>query len=228
MYKVKVSLVSVLALCVISTSAFGAITNLEIPISNSFDDYEEHLDTGSIDFTSSDLEMPYEDAGQAKPQLVGLFFTDKGDISPGDTILNALVRFTVDKIDKTPQGTANVVIHGVIGNSGPVLSAQILTNAAVKWSAPLAAKDDDVFTADISDIVQEIIDQVGWASGQAIGLVISDDPDAPSTGVREYESYSGANGDLDRTPTLFVSIPEPATMVLLGVGALGLLRRKKR
>ncbi len=224
----KVLLVFV-TLCVIGTSAFGEIT---IPITASYNDYEEHLDDSSLDFSSSDLEMAYEDwdgtGGFAyDPQIVGLFFTDTGAISPGDTIYNAQVRFDVDSISKE-QGTVNLLIRGVLGNGGPLLSAKGLTAASVQWSPTVAAAThEDKFTSDISAIVQEIIDTAGWTSGEDIGLVFMDDPSNPSAGVREYESFDGAGDNLDRVPTLLVTIPEPATMLLLGLGGLGLLRKRR-
>jgi len=217
------------AMCMIGTSAFGEIT---IPISAGYNDYEEHLDTGALDFGSTDLEMPYEDwdgdGGFAyDPQLVGLFFTDTGAISPGDTIYDAQVRFDVDSISKE-QGTVNLLIRGVLGNGGPALSAKTLTTAVVQWSPTVAAAThEDKFTSDISAIVQEIIDMAGWTSGEDIGLIFMDDPSNPSAGVREYESFDGAGDNLDRIPTLLVTIPEPATMLLLGLGGLALRRRRR-
>ena len=221
-----------LALCMIGTFAFGAITELEIPIAASYYDYEEHLDAGRLDFSSSDLEFPYEDNNVpgSDPQLVGLFFTGVA-IDPGETIVSAQVRFDVDSLSKN-RGPVNLLIWGVLGgNYGPfLLSDKILTATAVQWSPTVAAAThEDKFTSDISAIVQEIIDQVGWASGDTIGLVIGDDPGNPSTGIREYESFDGAmSSNLpDRIPTLLVTIPEPATMVLLGLGGLALIRRRR-
>ena len=44
---------------------------------------------------------------------------------------------------------------------------------------------------DISAILNELVNQAGWASGNAVLLAIRDDPDAPSTGLRCVESVEG-------------------------------------
>lgn len=233
MCKVMICLVSVLVLCLVGTSAFGAITVLEIPIASSNNDVEEDLGNGNLDYTSSDLEFVFEDTvDSAGAQIVGLFFTGV-DIAPGTTILEAYVRFDADDVDNDRHvGAANVLIRGELSDSYPVapwlLSGRTMTDA-VAWSPEQwTVKHDKYNTSDISVIIQQIIDQAEWTTGGTIALQFSDDPDNPSTGMREAESFNGAGTNLDRIPTLFVTIPEPATMVLLGVGALGLLRRKKR
>jgi hypothetical protein len=51
-------------------------------------------------------------------------------------------------------------------------------------------------TPDLSALLQEIIGQDGWASGNAIALLISDDASNPSTGIRgadAFEDHSAAN-----------------------------------
>lgn len=236
MCKVMVCLASVLVLCVISTSAFGAIT-MEIPIAADMYDIEEHLDNGDVDGDSSDLELVFEDwdaGGFVKdPQIVGLFFTGV-DLDPGIEILEAYVRFDADEVggDKHA-GAANILIRGELADTYTVvpisLGDRTMTDA-VAWSPEeWTVKHDKYNTSDISAIVQQIIDQAEWANGGTIALQFSSDPDNPSTGIREAESFDGAGTNVDRRPTLVLTVvPEPATLVLLGVGVLGLLRRKKR
>jgi len=231
----KQILVLFIVLCMIGTSAFGAIT-MEIPIAASGYDIEEHLDNGDVDADSSDLEFAYEDwddGGFVKdPQIVGLFFTGV-DLDPGIEILEAYVRFDADDVDNDRHvGEANILIRGELAGSYPVapisLADRNLTDA-VPWSPEQWTETHVKYnTSDISAIVQEIIDQAEWANGGTIALQFSSDPDNPSTGIREAESFNGAGTNLDRIPTLVLTVvPEPATMVLLGLGGLALLRRRR-
>jgi hypothetical protein len=49
----------------------------------------------------------------------------------------------------------------------------------------------DERTPDISSIIQQIVDQPGWAGG-AIVLMFRDNPANPSQGTREAESVDGS------------------------------------
>lgn len=230
MNKIKfLTMISVVAVCLISTSVFAS-TVIEIPIAGGNYDYEQRVSDGDLDFTSSDLEFPVDfDDASDDVQLVGLFFTGV-DLDPGMTIIDAYVRFDVDAVGNAKHlGEANILISGVLGGISPLLSDKILTTNVAAWSPEVwDTTHEKKNTSDISAVVQEIIDQSGWANGGTIALVFSDDPANPSTGLREAESFNGAGVDVDRIPTLVLTVvPEPTSLVLLGVGALGLLRRKR-
>ncbi len=61
-------------------------------------------------------------------------------------------------------------------------------------------------TADLSAILQEIIDQAGWASGNALVLIFSDDKSKPSSGIRCADAIEdGATG-----PLLHIEVFNPA------------------
>jgi len=202
------SLVSVLSL--VSTNvALGGVVDIRIAAGN--DDVEQHLNDGRIDRGSSDLEIPYEDGGSpaTDEQVIGLRFVSI-PIPKGAVITSAYVEIEVDKVDKEgSQAPVNVIIQGELSPDAPGFSgnANDLTDrtsltAAVNWSIPeWTEKDAKWQTSDISAIIQEILDQDGWAAGNALVLIIRDDKDDPSTGLREAESY---NGEAEAAPLLHV------------------------
>jgi len=161
-------------------------------ISNDADDVEEAVTSGSIDMASSDLEMPYENTGKGNPQIIGVRFTGI-PIPKGATITEAWVRFQVDE-DKGGTEPVNLIIEGELSpnpaafssTSGNV-SSRPRTTAKVQWSVPnwttVGDHGPDQTTPNIASIIQEIVNQNGWASS-AIVLMFRDNPANPSTGVR--------------------------------------------
>ncbi|MHC4487284.1 MAG: discoidin domain-containing protein, partial [Planctomycetota bacterium] len=79
-------------------------------VADDADDVEEAVATGSMDMTSSDLELPYENTGQGNPQIIGVRFTGI-PIPKGATITDAWVRFQVDE-DKGGTEPVNLIIEG--------------------------------------------------------------------------------------------------------------------
>ncbi len=78
------------------------------------------------------------------------------------------------------------------------LSSRPTTIAKVQWSVPVWVKGDqgpDQTSTNIASIIQEIIDLPGWASGNSLVLIIRDDPDNPSAGLREAEDANPPDGD---------------------------------
>ena len=79
------------------------------------------------------------------------------------------------------------------------ITSRTRTTAAVAWSPPawgsIGAAGVDQRTADISSIIQEILDRPGWSSGNALVNIIT------GTGTRTAESY---DGDAGAAPLLHV------------------------
>ena len=170
------------------------------------DDAEEHLDEGDIDTGSSDLEMPYEDSGTPPSdlQLIGIRFQNV-EIPAGVTIDNAYIQFTADN-EKLTGDTVNLAIWGwkepnpgSFGGVDYMISSAPRTSAVAKWSnipdwssgqTNLASR-----TPDISNVIEELVNQDGWIIGNSIALIIGDDPDNPSSSIRSA---------VDGSPSIYV------------------------
>jgi len=166
-----------------------------------------------MDITSSDLELAYEDAGTpaTDEQVIGLRFANIA-IPKGAQVTGAYVEFEVDAVDKA--GSANPVNLVIEGQLTPhaatfTTAAKDITNrttrttAKVNWSIPPWTKVDEKFqTPDISSIIQEIVNQAGWARGNALVLLLRDNKANPSTGLREAEAY---DGEASAAPMLCIS-----------------------
>jgi hypothetical protein len=165
---------------------------LEVRVAASTDDAEEN-DSGSVDLSSSDLEMVYYEVGN---QTVGMRFPNVV-IPQGATIVNAYVQFQVDETGLDPvsltiagEAVSNTLsFENVSGN----ISAWTRTAASVAWSpAPwlvVGEAGPDQQTPDIASVIQEIVSLPGWSSGNALALIITGD--GAGTGNRVAESYDG-------------------------------------
>src|SRR4030042_266019 len=97
--------------------------NLDIRIANGNDDAEEHLSDGSMDITSTDLELPYEDDGSPSAtddQLIGLRFMVS--IPKGAQILKAYLEFEMDET-KGNARPVNLIIEGHLVPNSPVIES---------------------------------------------------------------------------------------------------------
>jgi len=178
-------------------------------VSASSDDGEEHdLDFGTMEsLTSSDLEMPYEQSiDDPGHQMVGCRWAGI-PIPQGASITEAWVQFSADSVGGAGQDAAvSLIIEGQLSpdpatftSTALDISARPKTTASVVWDVPewptVHAQGPEERTPDISSIIQEIVNQPGWA-GQAIVLTFSDNPANPSQGYREPESFDGG-GETD-------------------------------
>ncbi len=178
--------------------AFGR--GLDIRIATAADDIEEVISDGSMDGGSSDIEIPFESVG-GNDQIAGFRF--QVPIAKGATVTKAWLEF---ECDETKGGTepVNVLIEGQLVPDAPAITTAARnlsgrspwTTAKVKCPLPTwNAADVKIQTADISSIINEIISQDGWVSGNYILLTVRDDKSNPSKGTRGAEAYEGeSNG----------------------------------
>ena len=187
-------------------------------VSGGDDDVEQLVNSGSINFTSSDLDV-FTGAVQNDPieplpvdkipvvqqnaiipvselQTVGLRFNDI-TIPPGAIVQNAYVQFTANEVST---GKAVMYIRGEASDdSSPFqniahnVSSRALTSAAVNWYPTdwnvAGERGAGQRTADISSIIQEIVNRPGWSSGQSITIIII------GKGKRTATSYNGSPTD---------------------------------
>ncbi|MHC4629167.1 MAG: hypothetical protein ACYTDV_19485, partial [Planctomycetota bacterium] len=195
-----------------ANTAFADLVHIQVAAGT--DDAEEDPG-GGIDLTSSDLEIVYDNdaSDPADEQVVGIRFEGVG-IPKGEVITRAYVRFDADDVDNSRhEGEVNAMIQGQLDpNPGTFtdaandISGRARTAAAVSWSPVVWGEPTHLkyMTSDISSVIQEIVDQDGWAAGNALVIIITQAPDIASTGIREPESFDGAGGSEDRRPVLVV------------------------
>ncbi len=167
-------------------------TRLQARIAQPTDDAEEDVASGRVNLWSSDLEL-IDDWGR---QIVGLRFT--GLVLPkGARIYRAYLQFCSESASSEAttlsiRGERQVPSRPFQGNATD-LSVRTKTQAEVSWQN-LAAWDQagvcglQQRSPDVAPIVQEIVTQPGWQSGEALHLLIS------GSGRRVAKSFEGGGG----------------------------------
>lgn len=202
MYRIIFCLTLVLVLGLICTdTAFGGKI-WETRVSSGSDDAEQDVSGGGMDVSSSDLEI-FDDGGL---QVIGLRFVDV-PIPKGAIIEDAYIVFTCDE---TKGGTqpVNAIIEGQLNPNPPEfadttnnISSRPTTTANVGWAAATWTEEGQTIqTSNITPVIQEIIDQANWALGNALVIILRDNPNNPSSGIRCTESAS----DVSNAPLLHI------------------------
>jgi len=166
--------------------------SVSVRVNQSSDDAEEALDDGSVDITSSDLEL-INDSGTGGPgdQIVGVRFQGVS-VPAGAIVHRAYIEFETDAT-ATSLAAATLTISGQ-ADDNPVtfteadddISDRAKTTASATWIPdPWDTVDEKHQTSDIKTIVQEIVDRSGWSSGNAMAFLIEGD------GTREAEAFDG-------------------------------------
>lgn len=183
------------------------------------DDAEEDLIGGSIDLTSSDLELTTENQEQA----IGMRYANV-NIPQGATITNAYLQFRVDEV--TTNGTVDVAFliedtdnATTYLNSTSNISGRTYSNAdTVLWRVNpwpnVGSTGTNQQSPDLSTLLQTIVNKPTWFSGNALAFLAIDPQRLNiagyigNTGKRTAESFDGSGG-----PQLVVEYLEPNKFV---------------
>ncbi|WP_299365774.1 T9SS type A sorting domain-containing protein [Winogradskyella sp.] len=163
-----------------------------LAVLNNDDDAEETISTGSVDLSSSDLELIWDN----EDQVVGIRFDDV-QIPDGSILYRAYLQFQTDE-DASDQDPTNLLIHGELSPNSNMftstnfdISSRVLTNTSIPWND--IGLWDNVGEAGllqrtpyVTDIVQEVIGQQDWSQGNPITFIIS------GSGKRVAEARDGS------------------------------------
>lgn len=189
------------------------MTTLNLQVGASSDDaFQATDDTVNITFIALTVD--------ASTEHVGLRFTNV-TIPSGAMISDA--RLTVKIVDSTSDEPKHRLRGQLAANPGTFtttsnnIDSRARTTAQVDWNvADLGATTDSLWEwgspngsptsgANLSSIIQEIINQGGWASGNAVVLIyeqIAPDDAARDLAIRTYDNAPGDAASLSITYTL--------------------------
>jgi hypothetical protein len=166
---------------------YPVIQTLEEIVQSSSDDAEESA-SGSVSFTDDLLELVYNSSNQ----IVGIRF--KGlPIPQASIILDAYIQFSTAAVDTNQ---TSLIIFGQadanpasFNRSKMSISTRPLTISWVEWNPvgwiTVNEAGENQRTTDLSPIIQELVNQPTWVSGNAMVFIIS------GTGKRTAYSYNG-------------------------------------
>ena len=174
-----------LALLLLPRSSAAEV--LDLAVAASHDDAEE-TGAGSMLLASGDLALGED----GSPQSVGLRFTGVA-IPPEHVVTAAWLQF---RTDETGSASAALWIEGEaaasaapFGRATGDISGRPRTAEAVPWSPPawtsVGAAGPAQRTPDLAPVLQEIVDGPGWASGNALVLILT------GSGRRVADSFDG-------------------------------------
>ncbi len=173
--------------------ANGCIESTIVKVINAGNDDAEEKNDGSMDLTSTDLEM-VEEVAPNSSQKIGIRFDDI-PIEKDALIKSAKLVFTVDELDS---GATSLTFKGQLSSNAQPFStsannisnttARPRTIASLAWSPPaFATIDQTIELTGLEGIVQEIVNQGGWVAGNALAFLINSA--GTDTGKRVASSF---------------------------------------
>ena len=158
-------------------------------VAASSDDAEQRVSNGTVNLTSSSLQLTTDASNQ---QIVGIRWAGIG-IPKGATISGAYIQFTASASNT---GTMALTIAGQAADNAATfttstnnVSTRAKTAASAAWapgSWTSGQAGSAQRTSDLTAIIQEIVNRSGWASGNALALIIS------GTGTRTAQPFDGS------------------------------------
>ncbi len=211
-------------LCFFAFSAFAQQT-ITVQINSPSDDLEEWVAgpnqtkvVGQLDDASSDLELGTEAANNKDPQVVGMRFTGLA-IPKGALITKAYIQFQVDATNKntdpcnlwiTAEDADNPVTFDLTPfniTSRAKLTDTVFWNVlAGSWNT-VGQNGADQRSADISALVQKLVNRSGWNLDNAMSFVIG------GSGTRESESFDGLPAGAPKLIVEFIAPLSFATQI---------------
>lgn len=194
----------------------GISNSLSRRVSQSSDDAEQSLATNGVNLTSSDLEL-INDSGV--DQEVGIRFQNI-TIPQGATITNAYIEFTADGANS---GTTNLNFYGEAADNAVTfttatnnITGRTKTSFMVAWSAVPAwtTIGQTQQTPTLAPLIQEIVNRVGWLSGNSLVIIIN----GTTGSLRRAVSY---NGGASSAALLVVQYTTNSTNVSYAINNLG-------
>ena len=196
---------------VMDTTVYSSIKNYSGQVTTGSDDAEENAGNGVILSGSGDLDLMVD--GGETFAAVGIRIPGIG-IPSGAVITNAYLQFVADEAQS---GTTNLTISGEdTGNATTLTStafsitSKTQTSANVAWNPLPWTLGNTYQSADISTVVQELIDRGDWSNGNAMTFILE------GTGTRTAESY---NGGANVAPKLFINYETVDSIVITPAAA---------
>lgn len=165
----------------------------ECAISSSADDAEESA-SGSVNLTSTDLELVNDSASGAGDQIVGLRFSNV-EIPQGAIIREAIIQFAAD--ESQSEITQLLIQTEASDYSMPFatnkfdISSRPRSRLSVLWTPPPWTAGETNLnqrTPNLAGILQEVVSRPGWKPGNALSFIIT------GKGHRTADSFDKSGG----------------------------------
>ena len=166
---------------------------------------------GYMDLVSSDIELTTDNDAtggySGGTQKVGLRFTAM-TIPAGATITDAYLTFRAIAADAPNSNSAatSLTIKGQLIANAPTfpstngnISSRTLTTAAASWVPAAWTTGTDYNSPSIVSVIQEIVNQGAWASGNAVAIIIT------GTGHRASPSYDGVPANAAKLVVTYIT-----------------------